>query len=86
MSTRNFPGEESGRGKMLTPSMNRLPRQYGILNISHLSRPPRPVRGIALMFYKYMAFVPHRKHRPPLYVTGDSFTLFIIFYLTAIGF
>jgi hypothetical protein len=34
----------------LPPSMSRLSRQCGILNISQLYRPPRPVMG---MFYFY---------------------------------
>jgi hypothetical protein len=42
--------------------------------------PPRPVTGIALLFYMRMAFVTHRKHmngRPrPVY--GDSFTFLYV--------
>jgi hypothetical protein len=34
----------------LPPSMSRLSRQCGILNITHLHRPPQPVTGIALLF------------------------------------
>jgi hypothetical protein len=32
------------------PSMSRLSRQYGTLNISQPYRPPRPAKGIALLF------------------------------------
>jgi hypothetical protein len=63
---------ERGRSVRLTlPSMNHLPRQCGILNISQSNSPSRPITGIALLFYVIM-FVPHRKQvcRPPRPVKG----------------
>jgi hypothetical protein len=39
-----------GRLTTSTPSVSRLCRQYGILNISQTYRPPRPATGIALLF------------------------------------
>jgi hypothetical protein len=35
----------------LPPSVSRLSRQCGVLNISQPYRPPRPAKGIALLFY-----------------------------------
>jgi hypothetical protein len=35
----------------LPPSVSRLSRQCGILNISQTYRPPLPVTGIALLFF-----------------------------------
>jgi hypothetical protein len=49
-----FGGVERGRCLGLTtlpPSVSRLSRQYGILNISHPYRPSRPVMGIALLYF-----------------------------------
>jgi hypothetical protein len=50
----NVSGElSSGRCIGLTtlpPSVSRLSRQCGILNILQLYRPPRPIMGIALLF------------------------------------
>jgi hypothetical protein len=37
----------------LPPSMSRLSRQCGIVNISQLHRPPRPVMGIASFFLPF---------------------------------
>jgi hypothetical protein len=50
----------------LPPSVSRLSRQCGILNISQPYRPPRPVTGTALLVYMQM-FVHHRKraYGPP---------------------
>jgi hypothetical protein len=45
----------------LTPSMSRLSRQCGILKISELHRPPRPVTGIALSFSYILAY---QRHKP----------------------
>jgi hypothetical protein len=41
----------------LLPSMSRLSRQCGILNISQPYRPPRPVVGIALLYFTFTVTV-----------------------------
>jgi hypothetical protein len=43
----------------LPPSMSRFSRQCGIPNISEPYRPPRPVTGIALLFYLFLRYVLH---------------------------
>jgi hypothetical protein len=60
MNTRNLPGLERGRRVGLTttlPSMTRLFRQCGIIDISQPYRPPLPVTGIALLYGDGVCFL-----------------------------
>jgi hypothetical protein len=56
--------------------MSQLSRLCGILNISHHYRPPRPVNGIALLFYMYVHTLQETQASTACY--GTSFSFFCV--------
>jgi hypothetical protein len=66
------------RLKNSPPSVSRLFRQRWILTISKSYRHSRLLRGINLLFYMLMMFVPHRKHKPPQHVTEIGLLFYML--------
>jgi hypothetical protein len=68
MSTRNLPGGIKGdrrvRMTTLPPSVNRLSRKCGSLDVSQPYEPPRPLTGIVLPFtLQYICHYPTTSKR-----------------------
>jgi hypothetical protein len=66
LSSRNISGVKCGTRVWLTnsPSVSRFSRKYGILDVSQPYRPPRPLTGMALLYFYLLPLFWASKAKP----------------------